>query len=462
MTSRLDDEERRLRDQMSSMLGLLPPQNSHPMQHMLEHDIGVQQVDQPMGRVGQSVSDLDSYIRMCVFKCVHACSCCQFTTICRLTSRQAPLKKLPMMLLAVVISTQRALVRSAAPFPPRVPRGFANASVYDMPLTRTEHLRVVNWGLHCKVMRLLSLGISRVSEMPAQNVMQRMVGRVAAGLAAAARHKIFEQANELCTSGRRVDGALLLQQAIDLGHLPSRALKAWMECEEYNKHDRSVSIPRDVDGDPIYSVSKKTQKLVEEGALWGCRDCQGVLAWLIHIEAEISDEEEQTEKYPKSLELALQSSEKGSKYGQFVLGYFNEDYNSSGVPMEKNMVRSCEWYRLASSQGHDGATYKLAEFYAGADEETIFAVFGELDVETLNAEALRLYILAVAQGYQNPDVLRHIAEFVNHTGNEGFVVSKNKAEAIRRLMCAKPGPFGALCPHDNDTLKKLLDAQSQE
>jgi hypothetical protein len=80
-----------------------------------------------------------------------------------------------------------------------------------------EHLRAVNWGLHCKVMRLLSLGTSRVSEIPGQNMMQRMVGRVAAGVAAAVRDRIFEHANELCTSGRRVDGALLLQQAIDLG-----------------------------------------------------------------------------------------------------------------------------------------------------------------------------------------------------------------------------------------------------
>jgi hypothetical protein len=49
-----------------------------------------------------------------------------------LTRRQTPLKKLPMMLLAVVISFQRALVRGAAPFPQRVPRGFASASVCDM------------------------------------------------------------------------------------------------------------------------------------------------------------------------------------------------------------------------------------------------------------------------------------------------------------------------------------------
>ncbi len=64
MTSRLDDEQRRLRDEMSSMSGLLPPPIAHMMQHMLERDIAVQQVDQPMGRVGQSISDLDSHILM--------------------------------------------------------------------------------------------------------------------------------------------------------------------------------------------------------------------------------------------------------------------------------------------------------------------------------------------------------------------------------------------------------------
>jgi hypothetical protein len=275
--------ERRLRDEMSSRLGLLPPPIAQLMQHMLG---GQQQLDQ---RVGQSISDLDRHILTYVFKCVPAWSLCEFTIFHMLTRRQAPLKKLPMMLLAVVISSQRALVRGAVPFLPRVPRGFTSASVYDMPLTRTEYLRVVNWGLLCKVMRLLSLGISRDSELPAQNMMQRMVGRVAAGLAAAVRDKIFEQANELCSSGRRADRALPLQQAIDLGHLPSRALKAWMECEstEYsqtvlNRDENgrgTLELIRkyrkyDEDGDEIVTVSKQTRKLVEEGALWGCRDCQ--------------------------------------------------------------------------------------------------------------------------------------------------------------------------------------------
>jgi hypothetical protein len=381
-----------------------------------------------------------------------------------LTRRQTPLKKLPMMLLAVIISFQRALVRGAAPFLQRVPRGFASASVCDMHLT--EHLRVVNWGLHCKVMRLLSLGTSRVSEMPGQNMMQRMVGRVAAGVAAAVRDRIFEHANELCTSGRRVDGALLLQQAIDLGHLPSRALKAWIECEsqEYSPTDE------DEDGDEVLFVSKKTQKLVEDGALWGCRDCQGVLAWLIHKETAVwtHSEEEIAEMNSKSLELALKSSEKGSRYGQFILGYFYSN-QSEGPFKEKSMTRSFELYRLASSQGHDRATYEVAQFYGiyFYDEEIIGAFVGYdvLDAETRDAEALRLYLLAVTQGYQNPHVLSLIAGFYY----EGFVASKNEAEAIRRLMCAKEASerksgssYGKLSSHDKDILKKMLDAHSQQ
>ena len=67
------------------------------------------------------------------------------------------------------------------------------------------------------------------------------------------------------------------------------------------------------------------------------------------------------------------------------------------------MTRSFEFNRLVSLKGHDRATYQLARFYAVEDEEIIFAGVGDvLDAETLNAEALRLYLLAVAQGYQNP------------------------------------------------------------
>ena len=95
------------------------------------------------------------------------------------------------------------------------------------------------------------------------------------------------------------------------------------------------------------------------------------------------------------------------------------------------MTRSFELYRLASSQGHDRATYKLGEFYLSGDEEIINST-GELDAEALNAEALRLYLLAVAQGYQNP-----LIADLYYCGERGIL--QDRAEAIRfyRLAVAQ-------------------------
>ncbi len=52
---------------------------------------------------------------------------------------------------------------------------------------------------------------------------------------------------------------------------------------------------------------------------------------------------------------------------------------------------------------------------------------------------------------------------------QGFVASKNEAEAMRRLMCAKEASerksgssYGKLSAHDKDILQKMLDAHSQQ
>jgi hypothetical protein len=45
--------------------------------------------------------------------------------------------------------------------PPRVPRAFAGARVYDMSLLHAERLRAVGCGFKCMLVRLLSLGTGR-------------------------------------------------------------------------------------------------------------------------------------------------------------------------------------------------------------------------------------------------------------------------------------------------------------
>jgi hypothetical protein len=59
-----------------------------------------------------------------------------------------------------------------------------------------------------------------------------MVARVAAklmhSLAAAVGNKVGKEAEELCALGQCAAAAVALKLAVDLGHLPSRALKEWM------------------------------------------------------------------------------------------------------------------------------------------------------------------------------------------------------------------------------------------
>ena len=81
------------------------------------------------------------------------------------------------------------------------------------------------------------------------------VRRVAAGLAAAVRNKFVKEAEELCASGQFAAALVPLQQAIDLGHLPSRALKAWLLG--LGRQD----VPKDYDA---------ALGLANEGARLGC------------------------------------------------------------------------------------------------------------------------------------------------------------------------------------------------
>jgi len=89
------------------------------------------------------------------------------------------------------------------------------------------------------------------------------VRRVVAGLAAAVRGKNAKEADELCASGQCAAAAVPLQQAVDLGHLLSRALKAWLLL---------------VGREGVARYRKRAFELAEEGASLGCHHCRGVIA----------------------------------------------------------------------------------------------------------------------------------------------------------------------------------------
>jgi TPR repeat protein len=110
---------------------------------------------------------------------------------------------------------------------------FAGAQKNNMSLTHMERQCAVGFWLKGKLVRLLSLGAGRHFE-PQSNrrtcsQMMRMIARrVAAKMVAGVRAKTAKEAEEMCASGQCAAAVVILQRAIYLGNLPSRAHYACM------------------------------------------------------------------------------------------------------------------------------------------------------------------------------------------------------------------------------------------
>ena len=377
-----------------------------------------------------------------------------------------PLLSVAQSLLGMCVSAQLCNPQGAALFcfvrlPSRVRRPFAGAPMYDMSLTHGERLRVVGCALTGKLVRLLSLGTGRSSTTitdtstvstttapalitgtsttttitttvsvtthyprhfePQRNwgachkLMHLTVARVAAklihSLAAAVGNKVGKEAEELCASGQRAAAAVALKLAVDLGHLPSRALKA---CMLFGGSQ-----------DTITEDNNAAFELVEEGARLGCHHCQGVMATCYTWGMGCDGDEE------RSLELARESSSKGSRYGQAELAFL---YKEGLGGVAQDYVQAVALYRLSVAQNFAEAQLSLGIMY----------YFG-YGVAQDYAEALRLYQLAAAQG-------DYVAiSWVAACHEKGRGVPENKAEAIRWYKRAQE----AGCPDAADALQKL-------
>ena len=284
------------------------------------------------------------------------------------------------------------LVRLMPPVP-RFMAGFIPAEA--MSLTHMERICAVGDGFKCKLTCLLSLGTGRHIEpeynrKACQSWMTCIARRVAAGMAAAVCVKAAKDAEELCAT-KQYDEALVLSQiAADFGHLPSRAFKAWMLI---------------VGREGVAQDRLKAFELVEEGASLGCHHCQGVLAWCYWGGWGCQKDE------ARSLELACDSSGKGSRYGQCILGMLYE-FSKGGIA--RDSAQALALYRLAAEQNFDEAQCSLGSIYD----------IGQGVAQDLT-EALRWYRLAAAQGH--PQALYKLA----CCHEEGRGVRRNKAEAIR-------------------------------
>ena len=253
--------------------------------------------------------------------------------------------------------------------PQRVPRPFACVRVYDMSLTSVERLRIVGCGLKGKVVRQLSQGVGhhfepQINWSTCHQMMLYIVRRIASKQMTAMRNKAAKEAEELCALGQCAVALIPLQQAIDMRHLPSCALMAWLL----------------IDGrEGIAEDRNRAFQLVEEGARLGCHHCQGVLADCYYHGYGCDRND------VRSLELARKSSEKGSKYGHYTLGKLYS-WGRGGLVLDN--AQAVAFFELAAAQGLDGAQHNLGDMYMWG-----WGVAKDL------VEALRWFHLAAAQGY---------------------------------------------------------------
>ena len=299
--------------------------------------------------------------------------------------------------------------------PPRLPRPFAGSPVYVMSLSHSERLRAVGCGLKGKFVRMLLWVVYGHSQAhwnrrACHQIMLSIVRRVASKQMAAVRDDAAKAAEMLCASGQFAAAQVPLQRAIDFGDSNSLALKAWLlvNGREGVAEDR-----------------KRGFELAEKGSRLGCHHCQGVMAhcYLNSCGCE--------ENLALSLELARESSGRGSKYGQFTLG---ELYRWGYAGLARDYAQALAFHRLAAAQGLDCAQYELGHLH----------FIGE-GVARDDAEALRWSQLAAAQGH--PYALYNVAECHEY----GRGVRKSKAAAIRWYRRAQAAGH----PDAADDLRRL-------
>ena len=215
----------------------------------------------------------------------------------------------------------------------------------------------------------------------------RVVAKLMHSMAAAVGSKVGKEAEDLCASGQCAAAAVALKLAMDVGHLPSRALMAHMLL--FGRE----GVAKDCNG---------AFELVEEGARLGCHHCKGVMARCCKFGFGCAIDS------VRSLELARESSAKGSRYGQLVLGHWHE-FGGGGVVQDD--AQALGLYRLAAAQNLDDAQFSLPHYLVG---------------HGARKEAQRLHQLAAAQGHSGA------MYWIAHCYQDGRGgVRKNKAEAIR-------------------------------
>jgi len=257
---------------------------------------------------------------------------------------------------------------------------------------------VVGNCITAKIAMLVSWGEGGPSRSAHHRLIDCIVQRLAAGRVAKSVDGLHARAVQLWSVGQCSAAAVLLQRAVDLGHLPSRADLAdmFMLGREGVAKDRMRALT-----------------LAEEGARLGCQHCQGIMARCLYFGVGCCKDE------ARSLALARESAAKGSKHGQRLLGLF---YQKGLAGVVQDGTKAVSMYQLAAAQNYDEAQNDLG-----------FVNQNGIGLEVDHAEALRWFKLAANQGH--PTASCNTA-FIYKRGRS---VPADKAEAIcwfRRAVAA--------------------------
>jgi TPR repeat protein len=236
-------------------------------------------------------------------------------------------------------------------------------------------------------------------------VMQRILRWIAAQSAnTALRHQReieakAKKAESLVNEGRCSAAADILQSNVSHGHLPSQAHLAWMMLDGR----KGVAKNR-----------RRAFELASGGALLGCSDCKGVLAFVHWFGMECEENEVRAQKF------ARESADDGSRYGLYTQGLIILHQNESCVA-SRLLADGVECIRQAAAQGLDRAHQTLG----------IFNINGSHGVFENQVEGMRMLRLAAAQGY--PPALH----FVAICYERGLGVPQSKLSAIEWMVRAQ-------------------------
>jgi TPR repeat protein len=234
-----------------------------------------------------------------------------------------------------------------------------------------------------------------------QKIILEIAQWVSSKHATSVRDKVAKEAEELYASGLCAAAFESLQKAIYFGDLHSRALMAWLLFDGREGVAKSW---------------KKAYVLVEEGARQGCNHSKGMMALFNFHGYGIRGDA--AHKLQRSMEFARESSESGSRYGQYTLGELHR-YGAGGLARDD--AQALAFFGLAAAQGFDGAQHWLGYMY-----------FNGSGVARDYAEALRWHKLAAAQGH--PSAMYRVARCLYY--GEGVAVARNEAIQWFRLAQA--------------------------